>query len=147
MMGVILSYRFNKENLQQDHPAPIKEGQVAHMVRPIADTFSTQTDGGYSLTFLDCIAVDRWHAQPTNGYRRHSVERGVTGVDQHKGGYVLIYASLADWATWGLRRCGEIIKVWNCATGLDHGVWPTMKEALDALPGASPPAGCAANTR
>ncbi len=53
--------------------------------------------------------------------------------DPETGDHIAIYRQGSRWATWGLARCGDVVTLWRCATGVDEGEFATTWDALSAI--------------
>ncbi|RZM34314.1 MAG: hypothetical protein EOP67_17740 [Sphingomonas sp.] len=50
------------------------------------------------------------------------------------GAFAMLYRDDAAWATWGVVRQERTVLVWDCVTLADIGRFPSMFDALTALP-------------
>ncbi|MEJ1975242.1 MAG: hypothetical protein WDN49_03425 [Acetobacteraceae bacterium] len=67
------------------------------------------------------------------GFDRIVIHEQVGGEAPEDGDFVLVYRSGDRWARWGAARQGTHILLWRCANGAEVGIFPTMRQALDAL--------------
>lgn len=96
--------------------------------------FSAHIQVQNRLSVTDRIYANEWgasHAAPAGARitihaRNHDDAPEVTD-------YIGIYRADDSWAVWHLARDGAFIKVWNGPTGMDLGVYTSMKEALAAV--------------
>ena len=50
------------------------------------------------------------------------------------GCFAMVYRAGASWASWGVARQGRSGLLWDCVTLADIGRFPSMIDALAALP-------------
>ena len=102
--------------------------------RPRAPAQGAPAETARCLTLADRLAILAWASVGSGGYARVVLEEGVPGAAPDRGSYVLLYRRRDQWATLGLTRRPAGILVWRCSDGSAHGDYPTMIEALAALP-------------
>lgn len=79
---------------------------------------------GAAFTARDRSDLDEWMAAG----RRVSMCACEFGV------FAMLYRGGASWAAWGVVRQGRTVLVWDCVTLADVGRFPSMFDALAALP-------------
>ena len=50
------------------------------------------------------------------------------------GPFAMLYQAGRKWASWGVARQGRSVLLWDCVTLADIGVFPSMIDALAAVP-------------
>lgn len=94
--------------------------------------------GLHRLTMTDRIEALQWEATRAQHGARLAFHRW-SSANAHEGGdYISIYRGDDRWAAWGATRRGRSVSVWRCATGVDLGHFPTMREALAAVRSETP---------
>ena len=89
------------------------------------------------FTARDRITLEAWQRDAErHGYSRVLIEPGAPGTRPDGGSYALVYRSGWAWAAWGLARRDDTVLVWDCGSGADFGRFPTVQQALAALPSA-----------
>ena len=96
-----------------------------------SQTFSVlQTHQQTAFTLRDRADLDDW----SNADVRVSICSSDTGP------FAMLYRARQSWASWGVVRQGRSVLLWDCITLADIGVFPSMIDALAAVPVADFPA-------
>ena len=96
--------------------------------------FPRVPEAAHKLLSVDKAAACEWEFGATAyGFDRIVIHEQIGGQSPEEGDFVLIYRMGDRWARWGAARQGSQILLWRCANGVEVGIFPTMREALDAL--------------
>ena len=76
------------------------------------------------FTARDRSDLDEWMA----------ADRRVSICACEFGAFAMLYRGRAPWAAWGVVRQDRMVLVWDCVTLADIGRFPSMFDALAALP-------------
>lgn len=67
------------------------------------------------------------------GFDRIVIHEQIGTRGPEDGDFVLIYRAGDSWARWGAARQGPDVLLWRCANGVQAGLFPSMRAALETL--------------
>ena len=83
-----------------------------------------QTQQQTSFTLRDSEDLKDWS----------SAEHRVSICHSDMGPFAMLYEAERPWASWGVVRQGRSVLLWDCVTLADIGLFPSMIDALAAVP-------------
>ncbi len=94
------------------------------VVRALHAPESRQRNQPTSFTRRDREDLDDWSSK----------DHRVSICSSDMGSFAMVYRAGASWASWGVVRQGRSVLLWDCVTLADIGRFPSMIDALTALP-------------
>jgi hypothetical protein len=115
-------------------PAPALAASDRPTARIIA--FPSAARRADRLTLQDRAEALRW--LDGTGYGRLAFDISFAEDNHELGDFLLIYQRDASWSCWGVGCADGGYMVWRPATSATLGWFPTLQQALSAIPAAEP---------
>lgn len=99
------------------------------LTRSIGPAHTQHCRGQAEFTLRDRADLDEWTAS----------DRRVSLCSSETGTFAMLYLEGMRWASWGVVRQGRSVLLWDCVTLADVGQFPSMFDALAAIPDSGLP--------